>query len=146
MRTSYLWLEERKSKIKWRSSLLHQQCGNCKTFCPFSAQLWREAPLTFHLQRPAISDRSICSPIAAEHCNATVIQPPKICVCCCCQALILNASVTQRPTSAGNKPKLIMCLSLSLSLYHTRSCLMPSVFHLLNTILHSQWFRIRAKL
>lgn len=109
--------------------------------------LWDEAALAFHLQRPDISHRSVCIPVAAEHCNAPAVQPQKKKKVCVDVVVVVEPWFCmphqhKRPTSAGNEPELMACLALSIV---THSCLMPSAFHLLNTILHSQWFRIRGE-
>lgn len=73
----------------------------------------------------------------------------KKCVCCCCccccrhRALILYASPAQAAHKCWQRDQ---THGVSRSHYRTHSCLMPSAFHLLNTILHSQWFRIRGEL
>lgn len=81
-------------------------------------------------------------PMAAEHCNATAIQPLKTCV------LLLSSPDFECLTNSVAQKcwQQAQIHGVSLSLYHTHSCLMASVFHLLNKILHSQWFRIRGVL
>lgn len=92
-------------------------------FCTFSAQLEDEAPLTSHLQRLAIY-HSFPHGCRTSQCYSN--SATKLCVCCCCcQALILNASLAQRPTSAGNKPKFMVSLSLFIIATHV-SC--PACF------------------
>lgn len=69
---------------------------------------------------------------------------------CCCQALILNASLMQRPTSAGKKPKHLLSLTLLLFLLLFLFIVpilvvCPVRFNCFWIILHRQWLRIRGE-
>lgn len=89
--------------------------------------LWDKAALAFHLQRPTTSYRSVCIPVAAEHCDSTAIQPLKnVCVVVVVAVVVIEPWFCmphqhKRPTSAGNEPKLMVSLALSIVPTHV-SC------------------------